>query len=174
MKERCKQLMLGTFKTKDIHCLRHSELRTPHCAFVPGGVLLAQDGSSRSAVAARRKTHVAREDVPILDVVLGKLMTSMVKRVVTWGHSKTASKMHFQPVLKTVYRLTQFSCSDPKWIIFVSQILNVLFEPVSKATQRSIKVSFESRHSHPNPNSMNQMCLLKFGSQKTIVWIPDY
>ena len=83
--------MLGTFKTKDIHCSRHSELRTPHCAFVPGGVLLAQDGSSRSAVAARRKTHVAGEDVPILDVVLGKSMTSMVKRVVTWGHSKTAS-----------------------------------------------------------------------------------
>ena len=78
MKERCKQLMLGTFKTKDIHCSRHSELRTPHCAFVPGGVLLAQDGSSRSAVAARRKTHVAGEDVPILDVVLGKSMTSIV------------------------------------------------------------------------------------------------
>jgi len=75
--------MLGTFKTKDIHCSRHSELRTPHCAFVPGGVLLAQDGSSRSAVAARRKTHVAGEDVPILDVVLGTLEHGISKLLVT-------------------------------------------------------------------------------------------
>merc|ERR1712037_1091009 len=75
--------MLGTFKTKDIHCSRHSELRTPHCAFVPGGVLLAQDGSSRSAVAARRKTHVAGEDVPILDVVLGTLEDCICKLLVT-------------------------------------------------------------------------------------------
>ena len=62
--------------------LKHSEVRTPHSAFVPGGVLLAQDGSSWSAVAARRKTHVAGEDVSILDVVLGKFMTSIVKRVI--------------------------------------------------------------------------------------------
>jgi len=62
---------------------KHSELRTPHSALVPGGVLLAQDGSSWSAVAARRKTHVAGEDVPILDVVLGTLKDSICKLFIT-------------------------------------------------------------------------------------------
>jgi len=69
-------------QNQDIHCSRHSELRTPHCAFIPGGVFLAQDCSSRSAVAARGKTHVAREDVPILNVVLGTLKDSICKLLI--------------------------------------------------------------------------------------------
>jgi len=83
MRGHCKQLMLGTFKTKDVLCSRHSELRTPHSTFVPGGVLLAHDGSSRATIAACRKTHVAREDVPILDVVLGTFEDGICKLLVT-------------------------------------------------------------------------------------------
>ena len=36
----------------------------------------------KTAPPGRPLPHVAREDVPILDVVLGKFMTSIVKRVI--------------------------------------------------------------------------------------------
>lgn len=62
---------------------KHSELLTPQSAFLPGGVLLAQNGPSRSAVATRGKTHVAGEDVPILNVVLGTLEDGICKLLAT-------------------------------------------------------------------------------------------
>jgi len=65
------------------NCLTNSELRTPHCTLIPCCVLLAQNPASRSAVAACGKTHVAREDVSFLNVVLGTLKNSICKPLVT-------------------------------------------------------------------------------------------